>query len=290
MQDRAEELRQVAANAAPRVVRIGRGLGRGAGLVVGPDRVATNAHNLRGEQATVTFADGRSATGRVLGADLDADLAVLGVATGDAAGPRWATVELGDEVVAVTLDPVAGVRVTTGRVSAVGAAFRSPRGRLVAEAIEHTAPLARGSSGGPLLDRAGRVVGINTSRRGDGFYLAVPADEALRQRLEALTEGTTPARARLGVAVAPPEVARRLRDAVGLPERDGLLVRGVEEDGPAERAGVRRGDLLVAAGDVPLRTSDDLFAVLDALEPGASLPLTVVRGTEELSLTAAFPA
>ena len=82
-----------------------------------------------------------------------------------------------------------------------------------------------------------------------------------------------------GVAIAPAHVARRLRGAVGLPERDGLLVRGVVEDSPAGRAGLERGDLLVAAGDAPLTSVDDLFELLDEGRP--SITLRVLRGTEE---------
>ncbi len=82
-----------------------------------------------------------------------------------------------------------------------------------------------------------------------GSILAIAADASLRERVEALGRGETPKRARLGVAVAPPRVARRLRRAVGLPERDGVLVRAVEEGSAAERAGIERGDLIVAAGE-----------------------------------------
>ena len=86
--------------------------------------------------------------------------------------------------------------------------------------------LAPGSSGGALLDTTGNLVGINTNRIGEGFYLALPADAALRERIEALGRGESPEPTRLGVAVAPAHVARRMRRAVGLPERDGVLVRG----------------------------------------------------------------
>jgi serine protease Do len=272
------------------VVRIGRGWGRGAGVVLGDGRVATNAHNLRGEQVTVSFSDGTQERGTVAAFDGDGDLAVIDVATGGRTPLPWAaeSPRIGQAVLTVTLDAAAGPRATDGRVSALGAAFRSPRGRLIEDAVEHTAPMARGSSGGPLLDLEGRLLGLNTHRRGDGFYLAVPATSSLRDRLDALATGIVAARPRLGVAVAPPEVARRLREAVGLPDREGLLVRGVEEHGPADRAGVRRGDLLVVAGGTTLRSSDDLFGVLDALASDAELPLQVVRGTDEVDLVVRF--
>src|SRR5207237_7224960 len=111
-----------------------------------------------------------------------------------------------------------GVWVTPGFVSSTARSFRGPRGRRVSGAIEHTAPLPRGSSGGPLVDGDGRLLGINAVRVDGGLILAIPADESLRDRVEALGRGEAPTRVRLGVAVAPPRVARRLRRAVGLPE------------------------------------------------------------------------
>jgi S1-C subfamily serine protease len=152
----------------------------------------------------------------------------------------------------------------------------------VAGSIEHTAPLPRGSSGGPLVSPDGNLLGLNAVRRDGGFILALPADAALRRRAGELGRGESAARPRLGVALAPPRVARRMRSAVGLPERDGLLVRGVVDDSPAARAAVERGDLLVRAGDRPLASMDDLFDALDAA--GDKLALGVVRGTEEREL------
>jgi serine protease Do len=173
-------------------------------------------------------------------------------------------------------------------VSAVGRAFRGPQGRRIAGSVEHTAPLARGSSGGPLVDAAGRLVGLNTHRLGDGFYLALPADQELRGRIDDLARGEAPRRRRLGVALAPAHVTHRLRSAVGLPERDGLLVRGVEDDSPAARAGLRRGDLIVAVGERAVTGSDDLFAALDT--EAESLSVTIVRGTDELTVEVTFAA
>ena len=130
----------------------------------------------------------------------------------------------------------------------------------------------------------GRLLGINAVRMDGGLLLALPADATLRKVADALGRGDAPARPRLGLALAPPRAARRMRAAVGLPERDGLLVRGVEPGSPAEVAGLQPGDLLVAAGEAPLGGFDDLF---DALERAAGeLPLTVVRGTEERAVTA----
>jgi hypothetical protein len=98
------------------------------------------------------------------------------------------------------------------------------------------------------------VLGINTNRLGEGFYLAIPADDALRTGADALARGESAASPRLGVAIAPASVARRLRRAVGLPDTDGLLIRGVIEDSAAARAGVAQGDLSVAAAGQPIGT------------------------------------
>ncbi|MDP9019864.1 MAG: S1C family serine protease [Actinomycetota bacterium] len=289
-----EELQQaasvVAERVGPAVVRIGRAPGRGAGVVIGAGEVATNAHNLRGEHTTVTFADGRVETGRVAGVDVDGDLAVVAVDTASIAAPEWGEpASTGLPVFALATSASGDLRVSFGLVSTVGQAFRGPRGRRIVGSLEHTAPLRRGSSGGPVVDGSGRLLGLNTHRLGDGFYLALPADDELRARLGALAQGRSPSRRHLGVALAPADAARRLRRAVGLPERDGLLVRAVQADSPAERAGLREGDLIVAASGSAVFSADDLHAALDAVDEGGSLLLRIVRGSEELDVTVTFP-
>jgi serine protease Do len=287
MLDELEQaVREVAERAGPSVVGIGRGRGRGSGIVLADGLVATNAHNIRGEETTVVFAGDRSAVGRVAGIDVDADLAVIAVDTGGAPAIAWAETEAGvGSAVFALANPGGQLRTTFGLVSAVGRAFRGPRGRRIAGSIEHTAPLPRGASGGPVVDHAGRLLGIDTNRLGDGFYLALPADADLRQRLDALGRGETTARPRLGVGIAPARVARQLRRAVGLPERDGLLVRVVEDGGPADRAGLRTGDLVVEAGGRPVTDADELYEVLDQVGEDQTLTLRVVRGTDELTVT-----
>ena len=274
----------------PAVVRIGRAPGRGAGVVIAAGQVATNAHNIRGEHTTVTFSDGRVETGRVAGVDVDGDLAVVAVDTAAIAAPEWGgPASAGVPVFALATTASGDLRVSFGLVSTVGQAFRGPRGRRIVGSLEHTAPLRRGSSGGPVVDGVGRLLGVNTHRLGDGFYLALPADDELRGRLDALARGRSPRRHHLGVALAPAEAARHLRRAVGLPERDGLLVRAVQPGSPAERAGLRQGDLIVAASGGAVASADDLHAALDAVEPGGSLTLRILRGSEEHDVTVSFP-
>jgi serine protease Do len=293
-----DELEQAAkavlASAGGLVVQIGRG-GRGSGLVIGPGLVLTNAHNLRDRTTTVTATGGNGVQGTAAGVDLDGDLAVVRVegeagqslVGADPAGLRWRDepIDAGTPVFTLTGGP-SGARISFGLVAAAGREFRGPRGRRISGSLEHTAPLPRGASGGPVLDAAGRLVGINTHRMGHGSYLAVPADATLRQRVEALIRGERPAHRRLGVVLAPSAVGKELRRRVGLPERDGLLVRGVVPGGAADRVGLREGDLLIAADDRPLTSIDELHEALDGNAP--ELRLAVVRGVEDLNLIVRF--
>ena len=288
LEELSSAVSELAGRLAPAVVGVGRG---GSGLVVGDGQVVTNAHNLRDGEVTVTFADGRRAAGTVAAADLHGDLAVVSVDTAGAPVPAFADggVAVGTVVVALANPGGRGVRASIGTVSAVDVAFRGPGGRRVTGAVEHTAPLVRGSSGGPVVDARGAVVGIDTHRVGEGAYLAIVADPALRARIDALGRGEAPARPRLGIAVAPAHVARRLRRAVGLPERDGVLVHAVEEGGPADGAGIRQGDLLVTIGGITVTDVDSLAAAVQAAA-GTTVEVRVVRGAEELTLSVEVPA
>jgi serine protease Do len=283
-------IKQLAEGPGTSVVGIGQRWGAGTGIVLGAGRVLTNAHNVRGDQVTVTFADGRTAEGTVTARDIDGDLAVIDVDTGGAAALPWADgahAEIGMPVFALGNPGGRGLRVTYGFVSGVERTFRGPRGHRITGSLEHTAPLLPGSSGGPVLNAAGQLLGINTSRLGEGFYLAIPADEAVRGRADALARGESAASPRLGVAIAPGSVARRLRRAVGLPEAEGLLVREVTEDSPAARAGLAQGDLITAAGGHAVSTPDDLFEALQSAQ-GGSIELSIVRGTDERTIQVAL--
>ena len=284
LEDLGREIASVAGKAGPSTVGIGNRWRGGSGVVLGTDRILTNAHNLHGDEVHVTFAGGRTADGKVLGVDSDGDLAVVEAPTEGVAALEWgdgSTAQIGTPVIALGNPNGHGPRVTFGFVSGVGRSFRGPRGRRVAGAVEHTAPLMPGSSGGPIVDLEGRLLGINTNRLESGFYLAIAADGALNERVAALGRGDSPSRRRLGVGLAPAHVARRLRRAVGLPERDGLLVREVEDDSPAARAGLAEGDLIVAAAGKPVTSADDLFDALGSVAADAPLEITLLRGTEE---------
>lgn len=311
LQQFSNELSEVIAAASPSVVGVGRS---GSGVIVADGLVVTNAHNLR-EEVTVHFGDGQSASATVTGADVDGDLAVLAVETAGRPSLTWALAPaganadvpiatstsgaapavaeqpeaaLGGLVIGLSRPGGRALRAGVGFISALGVTFRGPQGSTVTGALEHSATLARGSSGGPLLDAAGRLVGINTHREGEGFYLALPATAELKERVDALARGEAPRRVRLGVALTPPRAARHLRHAVGLPPRDGLLVNAVDADGAASRAGVRPGDLIVSIAAQPVTSVEDLARGLHAAGESGATELVVVRGVDEVTIAVRF--
>ena len=273
---------------SPSVVRLGGWRG-GAGVVVGTGAVLTNAHNVRGDSTTVTFADGHQAEASLAGVDVDGDLAVLTVDTGSAQVVEWSerNATIGTAAFAVTTNGNAS-RATFGFVSSVARSFRGPRGRRISGSIEHTAPLAPGSSGSPLVDRDGRLIGLNTNRVGDGFYLALPADPALKNRIAALQRGESAERPRLGIGIAPSWVANRMRRAVGLADVQGVLVREVEDGSAAQAAGIREGDMIVEAGGRAIVEPDDVYDALGTADANSAFPVKLVRGADELTVEARF--
>ena len=281
--DIGEHVRAAADRLGGAVVGVGRGWRVGTGVVIDGNRVLTAARHAGDGSASVTFADGRG--------DRELGVAVLEVDTGEAEPLEWVGTEfeptIGTPVIALSNPGGRGLRATVGFVSAAERTFRGPRGRRLAGAIEHTAALPRGSAGGPLLDLDGRLVGINLLRSEGGLILALGAGGGLRETAGRLARGEEVRRPTLGVAVAPPWMARKMRRAVGLPEREGLLVRAVDEGGPADRAGVARGDLIVAAGGRDVDGIDVLHRSIEEAANG-SLALTVVRGADEHELEIDF--
>jgi S1-C subfamily serine protease len=132
------------------------------------------------------------------------------------------------------------------------------------------------------------MVALSTARLGEGFYLAIPADSELRSRVDALSRGESPRRLVLGVGLARADVAAKLRASVGLPARDGLLVRTVDDTSAAAGAGVQVGDLLTRAGETDLVRLDDLHQALDSARASNELALHLVRGTDELDVVVRF--
>src|SRR5205823_667322 len=280
-------IEQIAVAVGPAVVGL-TGVARGrSGVVAERGRVLTLARNLRGRDPGVVLADGRRESAAIAGSDPDLGVAVLETDTGDSPPALWPDAvtapALGTRVFALADPGGDGLRVTGGAVSSGPRSLRGPRGRLLEGLIEHTAPLPRGSAGGPLVDGQGRLLGLNAVRFGHGLILALPV-ASMRDHLADLSAGRAPAPRRLGVAVVPPRIARRLRGAVGLPEREGVLVRAVQPESAAGRAGVERGDLIVSLAGRDVDSLDALFAALDTAPLDQPAALQVVRGSEEREL------
>ena len=291
-----EAIAAAAERVGPSVVGLGRGWGLGSGVVIGEGRVLTNAHNLRATQVTVAFADGRAGPARWPRADPDLDLAVArgrhrrarprspgSPATRPAsARPVLALANPGGRGLRVTLGLRLRRRAAASAVRAAGAS----RG-----AIEHTAPLPRGSSGGPLVDPEGRLLGLNALRLDGGLILAVPATRGGQGARAAAGPRARRRRSpRLGVAVAPPRVARRMRRAVGLPERDGPAGarRRGRQPGRARRHRARRPARGRRRPRARRASTPSTRRSTRSPAPAATLELTVVRGTEERAVTVAF--
>lgn len=279
------KIAEVAGARCDAVVGIGRGWRFGSGTVVERDRILTSAHQVRADRVLVMLPPGQTSLAEVAGIDHDLGVAVLRVDTGDLEPLAWALggpeVGIGTAVIALANPGGRGLRASPGFVAAPERSFRGPRGRRISGALEHTATLPRGSAGGPLLDLEGRLLGVNVLRLEGGLIVALGPGSGLREAVERLGRGEERDRPYLGVAVAPAHVARRMRRAVGLPEQDGLLVRGVEDQSAAARAGLARGDLIVAAAGEPVDGIDALHRALDQAAGRGGLSVTVIRGTDE---------
>ncbi len=279
--------------------RSSRERGQGSGVVIDAGGlVLTNAHVVdRADLVEVTLPDGRQVDGSVEGSDPVTDLAVVRIPalSGLKAAPLGDSeaLEVGDWAIALGSPYGLERTVTLGIVSSLhrnitSLGFADKR----LDLIQTDAAINPGNSGGPLIDASGAVIGINTLVRsgpGAGLGFAIPINLA-RRVAEQLRDGGQVVHPYLGLQLVP-LTARRARDnnrdpdaVLQLPERDGALVQRVLPDSPAEAAGLRRGDLVVAAADAPVRDPAALLERVEASRVGESLPLKVVRGSRELQL------
>ena len=274
---------KVASLRVPREGTRGGGESLGSAVVyTGDGFLLTNAHVVgRARGGTALFSDGTSASFTVVGADSLSDLAVV-----RAGGPAPPPVELGEAdqlvvgqlVVAVGSPLGLAGSVTAGVVSALGRSLPTRSGaaaRLVEDVIQTDAALNPGNSGGALADAHSRVVGINTAVAGVGLGLAVPVNATTRRIISALMRDGRVRRAYLGLVTVPAPLSAQLRARFGRPS--GLRVAEVVPDGPAARAGVRAGDLLLAAADHPVSAAKDLQRLMFDDAIGKPMSITVMR-------------
>jgi S1-C subfamily serine protease len=259
--------------------RGGTGESLGSGVVfTGDGFLLTNAHVVgQANSGTAAFSDGTSVPFRVVGADPLSDLAVL-----RANGETPAPAELGEAdrlvvgqlVVAVGNPLGLAGSVTAGVVSALGRSLPA-RGRVIEDVIQTDAALNPGNSGGALADAEARVVGINTAVAGVGLGLAVPVNDTTRRIISALMADGRVRRAYLGLAMMPGPVPAAWRERLG--RKTGLLVAQVVTGGPADRAGLRAGDLLLTVAGKPVAVSQDLQRQMFSEAIGQPLAITVMR-------------
>jgi len=288
---RSRTVRQVYAATHKSVVQIrvndGGASGSGTGFVIDKDgTIVTNAHVVSGaRQVRVRFADDSAGVdAEVLGTDASSDLAVVRV---DASQTRdleplaladSSTVQVGDLAIAIGYPLNVGRTLTTGIVSAVGRAIEAPNGFSIDEVIQTDAAINPGNSGGPLLDGAGRVIGVNsqiaTASGGGGnigIGFAVPSN-AVREVVPQLRNGGTIARAYLGIASQTDGAGR------------GALIKDVVPDGPAGQAGLLLGDVVSSIGGKPIQSSRDIVSAIADQRPGDELEIEVQRGADRRSL------
>jgi S1-C subfamily serine protease len=280
----------VAATLTPKVasLRVPAGGGRrgesqGSAVVFTPDGfLLTNAHVVGSSgHGAALFSDGTSGSFMVVGADPLSDLAVL---RADGGTPEPAELGEADELVVGQLVVAVGSplglagSVTAGVISALGRSLPTRSGsaaRLVEDVIQTDAALNPGNSGGALADARSRVIGINTAVAGVGLGLAVPINATTRRIIAALLRDGRVRRAYLGVVCVPAPVPAALRERLGRTE--GLRVAEVVTNGPAARAGLRVGDLLLSAGGSPVTKAQDLQRLMFSDAIGRPLAITVMR-------------
>ena len=304
----SQAVRDVTERLGPAVVSIGASSGRGggSGVILGSDgetaTAVTNSHVVRGlrdartrgrgrgarapggdVRLRVTLSDGSQADVEVLGDDPPSDLGVIRFRPEG----EFAVATLGEsqnlvvgQLVVAIGSPLGFQRtVTAGVVSALGRSLPTQNGRVIENVIQTDAAINPGNSGGPLADASSRVVGINTAIIGgaQGIGFAVPVSAAFRRVVFALvTEGRV-RRAFLGMMVQ----SRQESDGAG----GGAQVESVAPNSPAERAGLRPGDVILGFDDKPVRSNGDLLNLLDGSAIGRDVPLRVLRGKNELTLT-----
>src|ERR671917_79813 len=293
-------VREVTERLEPAVISVGLrdGRGGGSGVILGADEesatAVTNSHVVRGLSRAggrsspsggieVTPSGGSSIPAEVLGDDPPSDLAVVRFAPEEE--PTIATLgEAGNLVVGQLVvaigNPLGFQRsVTAGVVSALGRSIRGESGRLIENVIQTDAAINPGNSGGPLADASARVVGINTAIIGgaQGIGFAVPVSGAFRRVVFTLvTEGRV-RRAYLGVVVESRQARGEFEGGAG--------VRNIAPNSPAERAGIKPGDVIIGLKGETVRSNDDLLNLLDASSIDRDATLRLLRGNRELTLT-----
>lgn len=265
--------------------------GNGSGFVITPDGfILTNSHVVHHASAiTVKLSDGGEYAAQLTGDDPDTDLAVIRIDAPHLAHVRLADSEhlrVGQLVIAIGNPLGFEASVTAGVISALGRSMHAQSGRLIDNVIQTDAALNPGNSGGPLVNSAGEVVGVNTAmiRPAQGICFAIGSNTAKFVAGWLIKEGKI-RRSYIGVAGQNVPIHRRIVRFYALPLDTGVLVVSVEKNSPAERSGLREGDLIVAFNGQPIGSVHHLHKMLVGEQINVSASLTIVRHTEKLDLS-----
>ncbi len=284
------EIRQRPDNRQPSPSRPMELRGSGSGFVFTPDGfILTNSHVVhRASRLGVTLPDGRSFEAHLIGEDPDTDLAVIRV-TADGLVPATLgdskSIRVGQLVVAIGNPYGFQCTVTAGVVSALGRSLRSHSGRLIDDVVQTDAALNPGNSGGPLVTSRGEVIGVNTAviLPAQGLCFAIAINTAKHVAGLLIRNGKI-RRGHIGVAGQNVTLQRRLVHQHSLAVTSGILVISLEPKGPAHRAGLREGDVIVAYGSHPVASIDELHRLLTEEQVGTKIGLTFLRSGEKLTL------
>lgn len=283
-----------------RVPTTQQGLGSGV-IVDARGFILTNHHVVEGaDTILVALPDGRQFQGRLVGSYPDADLAVIHVEGDDLPQAELAQgkeLKVGQLVIAIGNPFGLDYSVTTGVISALGRELMvdPQRGIALTNLIQTDAAINPGNSGGPLVDREGRVIGINTAvlrashgLQAQGLGFAIPIDDALRVAGQIIRRGRPPARLGILAGTLTPPIARAVHEATGIPvgAQRGVFVREVYPGSPAEAAGLEPADVIVRAGGRRIESVEELLQRVWEVGPGASLALVVLRQGRRVTLTA----
>jgi S1-C subfamily serine protease len=265
--------------------------GSGSGFIIAPDGfILTNSHVVHdANQIAVSLPDGREYPAQLVGDDPDTDLAVIRIDAPQLGHVRLADSEnlrVGQLVIAIGNPLGFQASVTAGVISALGRSMHSQSGRLIDNIIQTDAALNPGNSGGPLVNSAGEVIGVNTAmiRPAQGICFAIASNTAKFVAGWLIRDGKI-RRSYIGVAGQNVPLHRRIVRFYNLPLETGVLVVSVEKESPAERAGLREGDIIIAFNQTPMGSIHELHKMLMGEQIGVEAKVLIIRHTEKLLLS-----
>jgi S1-C subfamily serine protease len=285
--DLSNDLASVVGTTGLSVMRVeGRRRMSASGVLWSSDGLIVTTHHVveRDENIEVGLPDGQSLAATLVGRDPSTDLALLRAEGEGLTPPTWSgeeALKVGHLVLALGR-PGQTVQATLGIISAVGGSWRTRAGGQIDRYLQTDVVMYPGFSGGPLVNAAGHVVGINTSALVRGTSLALPATTVRRVVEDLMAHGQV-RRGYLGVGIQPARLSEVLAEQLG--QKTGLLLVSVEPGSPAESGGLYMGDTIVALDGQPVRHHDDLLGLLSGDRVGKSVPVRIVRGGQVQEVT-----